>query len=60
LFIPVHARELADVREGVLEAVRQLEGIDVAQPELQNFAQTSDSWRRVSPAKQSRVVKLAL
>ena len=40
-FSPVHARELANVRKRVLEAVRELERVDVTQPELQKFAHFS-------------------
>eukprot|EP01137_Pigoraptor_chileana_P034039 Opistho-2@25961 len=34
VLVAVHARELAHVTENVLESVRQLEGVDVAQPIL--------------------------
>ena len=34
VLVAVHAGQLADVREGVLQPVRQLERVHVAQPEL--------------------------
>ena len=34
VLVAVHARELTDVREDVLQAVGELEGIDIAQSEL--------------------------
>ncbi len=34
VLVTVHASELANVTEGVLQAISQLEGIDVAQPKL--------------------------
>ena len=34
VFIAIHARELANVRENVVEAVSQLECLDVSQPVL--------------------------
>ena len=40
VLVPVHASQLADMAEDVLEPVCQLEGIHIAQPELQKQKQS--------------------
>ena len=60
---PVHARELADVREGVLQAVRKLEGVDVAEPVLHvrvddELRQAQDLARQVEGVAEARLLAL--
>ena len=63
VLVPVHARQLPDVREAVLQAVRQLVRVDVAQSELDvavhdDLRQAQDLARQVERVAEAALLAL--
>ena len=63
ILVPIHARQCANVRKDVLDSIGELEGIDVAQTELDmsiddELGETEDFTTKMERVSETRLLTL--